>query len=94
MSKVEAHASLRERQEAMQRHWPDHRGYCTLRPLHAEYVAHNEAGRRAPNGGIYPRRTQCGVALVPLTVDTDYLSVRCPSCRVVTIHQRIVPLNG
>ena len=83
MSKVEATTPLGERQEAMLRLWPDHWGYCTLRP---QFGPADDTGWRTP--------PQCGVELVPLTVDTDYLSLRCPSCRVVTIHQRIVPLNG
>ena len=78
MSRGEYVPSLPERQEAMRLHWPDHPGYCTLR--HREW-----------NTGAYQ---QCGVEIVPLTVDSDYLSVRCPSCRVVSIHQRIVPFNG
>ena len=78
MSKVGPTALRRVRREAMQRLWPDHVDYCTLRPL-----AYPDASWRM----------KCGVVLVPLTVDTDYLSVRCPSCRVITIHQRIVPLN-
>ena len=84
MSKTEATVPLRERQEAMHRLWPDHWGYCTLRP------------RFVPTGepGTWRTPPQCGVELVPLTVDTDYLSVRCPSCRVGAVPQRIVPLNG
>ena len=78
MSKVEPSAPLRERQEAMLRLWPDHPGFCTLR------VSRPQSGRLI---------TQCGVELVPLTVDWDYLSVRCPSCRVLSIHTRVAPLG-
>jgi len=83
MSKTEATTPLRERQEAMLRLWPDHPGVCTLRVLYHRSDSPDDT-----------HAYQCGVALHPLTVDRDYLSVRCPSCRVVTIHQRIIPLDG
>ena len=79
MSRVEATAPLWERQKAMQRHWPDHVGYCTLRP-----DANLEREWTGP---------QCGVELVPLTVSPTYLSARCPSCRVLSIHTRVAPLG-
>jgi hypothetical protein len=90
MSKVEATAPRRARREAMQRLWPDHPGCCTLRTKpHPDRRGNYEATAY----GQPLAKVQCGVELVPLTVDRDYLSVRCPSCRIVTIHQRIVPLN-
>ena len=71
MSKVEPHAPLSERQEAMHRLWPDCPRWCT---------------QAAPNTG---GRDRCGVEVVPLTVSPTYLSLRCPSCRVLTIHHRV-----
>ena len=77
-------ARRRVRYEAMQRLWPDHPGSCTLRIT--------PSSRRVGPGRY--AQVQCGAVVVPLTVESDYLSVRCPSCRVVTIHQRVIPLDG
>ena len=67
--------SLKERQEAMLKHWPDHQGYCTLHLL---------SRWTEPPFGPY----RCGAELVPLTVNKNYLTVRCPSCRVLSTHRR------
>jgi len=68
--------NLKERQEAMLKHWPDHQGFCTLHI-------------RSRWGGA-PRQDhdRCGAELVPLTVNKNYLTVRCPSCRVLSTHRR------
>ena len=79
MSKVEPHAPLRERQEAMRRLWPQVDVSCVLRPERVLGLTARSTGNSY----------QCGVQLVPLTVSPSYLSMRCPSCRVLTVHHRV-----